>query len=149
VYHRVSGSESDRGRRFLKCIAQSRDNGKHCRIKSRECCDLNINLIKRWVWIVFEQVKPKDTEIGVCWFSAKHAVLRKSKDWLARNQDNVSWVESDAQCNKKWENSRIHRIHHFNHCIKLFAPCGPLIGNKKYSYSYTISCSCSFWGHTK
>jgi hypothetical protein len=37
-----------------------------------------------------EQVKPKDTEIGVCWFSAKHAVLRKSKDWLARNQDNVS-----------------------------------------------------------
>jgi hypothetical protein len=32
-------------------------------------------------------VKPK---IGICCFSAKHAVLkRKSKDWLARNQDNV------------------------------------------------------------
>jgi hypothetical protein len=29
--------------------------------------------------------------IGICWFSAKHAALRrKSKDWLARNQDNVS-----------------------------------------------------------
>ena len=32
-------------------------------------------------------VKPK---IGICCFSAKHAVLkRKSKDGLARNQDNV------------------------------------------------------------
>ena len=29
-------------------------------------------------------------EIGICCFSAKHAVLRsKSKDWLARNQNNV------------------------------------------------------------
>jgi hypothetical protein len=26
---------------------------------------------------------------------------------------------------------------HFNHCIKLFAPCGPLIGNTN-SYSYSI-----------
>jgi hypothetical protein len=33
----------------------------------------------------------KDYTIGICYFSAKHAVLkRKSKDWLARNQDNVS-----------------------------------------------------------
>ena len=33
----------------------------------------------------------KDYEIGICCFSAKHAALRrKSKDWLARNQDNVS-----------------------------------------------------------
>ena len=32
----------------------------------------------------------KDYKIGIC-FSAKHAALRrKSKDWLARNQDNVS-----------------------------------------------------------
>jgi len=32
----------------------------------------------------------KDYEIGICFFSAKHAALRrKSKDWLARNQDNV------------------------------------------------------------
>jgi hypothetical protein len=31
----------------------------------------------------------------MCCFSAKHAALRrKSKDWLARNQDNVSeWVD--------------------------------------------------------
>ena len=33
----------------------------------------------------------KDYKIGICCFSAKHAVLRrKSKDWLGRNQDNVS-----------------------------------------------------------
>ena len=32
----------------------------------------------------------KDYEIGICSFSAKHASLRrKSKDWLARNQDNM------------------------------------------------------------
>jgi len=32
-----------------------------------------------------------DYEIGICCFSAKVVVLkRKSKDWLARNQDNVS-----------------------------------------------------------
>ena len=33
----------------------------------------------------------KDHKIGICCFSAKHAALmRKSKDWLARNQNNVS-----------------------------------------------------------
>ena len=33
----------------------------------------------------------KDYQISICCFSAKHAALwRKSKDWLARNQDNVS-----------------------------------------------------------
>ena len=33
----------------------------------------------------------KDYKIGICCFSAKHAAFRsKSKDWLARNQDNVS-----------------------------------------------------------
>ena len=33
----------------------------------------------------------KDYKIGICCFSSKHAALRrKSKDWLARNQDNVS-----------------------------------------------------------
>ena len=35
----------------------------------------------------------KDYEIGICCFSAKHAAFRsKSKDSLARNQDNVSGV---------------------------------------------------------
>jgi hypothetical protein len=33
----------------------------------------------------------KDYKIDICCFFAKHAALkRKSKDWLARNQDNVS-----------------------------------------------------------
>ena len=33
----------------------------------------------------------KDYKIGICFFSAKHAAFRrKSKDGLARNQDNVS-----------------------------------------------------------
>jgi hypothetical protein len=37
------------------------------------------------------EIQPKDYKIGICCFSAKHTALRrKSKDWLARNQDNVS-----------------------------------------------------------
>ena len=33
----------------------------------------------------------KDYTIGICCFSATYAALRrKSKDWLARNRDNVS-----------------------------------------------------------
>ena len=33
----------------------------------------------------------KDYKIGICCFSVKHAALRRrSKGWLAKNQDNVS-----------------------------------------------------------
>ena len=33
----------------------------------------------------------KDDKIGICCFFAKHVALRrKNKDWLPRNQDNVS-----------------------------------------------------------
>ena len=33
----------------------------------------------------------KDYKIGICYFSPKQAALRReSKDWLARNQNNVS-----------------------------------------------------------
>jgi len=43
----------------------------------------------------------KEYKIGLCCFSAKHAALRrKSKDWLARNQDNVS----------EWSNMSIHGL---------------------------------------
>ena len=36
-------------------------------------------------------VQTKDYNIGICCFFAKHAALRrKSKDWLAGNQNNVS-----------------------------------------------------------
>ena len=39
----------------------------------------------------------KDYKIGMCCFSAKHAALRrKSKDWLARNQNNVTCLPADC-----------------------------------------------------
>ena len=43
--------------------------------------------------------RTKDYKIGICCFSAKHAALRrKSKDWLARNQDNVSeWSDMSTR----------------------------------------------------
>ena len=43
--------------------------------------------------------KPKDYKIGICCFSAKHAPLRrKNKDWLARNQNNVSeWSDMSTR----------------------------------------------------
>jgi hypothetical protein len=41
----------------------------------------------------------KDYKIGICCFSVKHAALgRKSKDWLARNQNNVSeWSDMSTR----------------------------------------------------
>ena len=41
----------------------------------------------------------KDYKIGICCFSAKHVALkRKSKDWLARNQNNVSeWKDMSTR----------------------------------------------------
>jgi hypothetical protein len=43
----------------------------------------------------------KDYKIGICCFSAKHAALRrKSKDWLARNLNNVS----------EWSDMSIRRL---------------------------------------
>ena len=37
------------------------------------------------------RVIPKTIQIDICCFYGKHAALRrKSKDWSARNQDNVS-----------------------------------------------------------
>ena len=40
-----------------------------------------------------------DYTIGICCFSAKHAALRrKSIDWLARNQNNVSeWSDMSTR----------------------------------------------------
>ena len=43
----------------------------------------------------------KDYKIGICCFSSKHAAFRrKSKDWMARNQNNMSeWSNmSTADC---------------------------------------------------
>jgi hypothetical protein len=61
----------------------------------------------------------KDYQIGICCFSAKHASLRsKSKDWLARNQDNVSeWSDMSIRGLLK------HRILAKN---SILTPCMPL-----------------------
>ena len=63
--------------------------------------------IKLGLFILFllcsSQVKSQtnDYKIGICCFSANHAALRsKSKDWLTRNQDNVS----------EWGGMSIHRL---------------------------------------
>ena len=43
----------------------------------------------------------KDYKIGICCFSTKHVALRrKSKDWLVRNQNNVS----------EWRDMSTHRL---------------------------------------
>jgi hypothetical protein len=43
--------------------------------------------------------KTKDYKIGICCFSAKHAALRrKSKDWLARNRDNLCEWSDMSNC---------------------------------------------------
>ena len=46
-------------------------------------------------------IQTKDYKIDICCFSAKYtAIRRKSKDWLARNQNNVS----------EWSNMSIRRL---------------------------------------
>ena len=46
-----------------------------------------------------QSYQTKDYKIGICCFNAKHAALqRKSKDWLARNQNNVSeWSDNSTR----------------------------------------------------
>ena len=45
------------------------------------------------------EVKPKTIKMDICCFSAKHTALRrKSKDWLVRNQNNVSeWSDMSTR----------------------------------------------------
>ena len=50
-----------------------------------------VSLVCGRCWFEPRSGQTKDYKIGICCFSANHAALRrKSKDWLARNQDNVS-----------------------------------------------------------
>ena len=45
----------------------------------------------KWLACSPQSGQTKDYNIGICCFSTKNAALRKkSKDWFARNQDNVS-----------------------------------------------------------
>jgi hypothetical protein len=44
-----------------------------------------------WSWVDSRSGQTNDYYTAICFFSAKYAALRrKSNDWLARNQDNVS-----------------------------------------------------------
>ena len=73
-------------------------------------------------------VKQKTYKIGISCFSAKHTSLRsKSKDWLARNQDNASeWTDMFFQ----WTNTAKIRValvqsgyhHHLIEMYLLFSP---------------------------
>jgi hypothetical protein len=56
-------------------------------IKTMNSMSTNISLHLDEPWLG----QTKNYEIGICFFSASHAALRKkSKDWLAQNQDIVS-----------------------------------------------------------
>ena len=45
-------------------------------------------------WVEFRLGQANDYKIGICFFFAKHAALRrKSKNWVARNHENVSRME--------------------------------------------------------
>ena len=50
-------------------------------------------------WFEPRSGQNKDYQIGICCFSAKHVALRrKSIDWLARNQTNVSeWSDMSTR----------------------------------------------------
>ena len=50
-------------------------------------------------WVRAPVGSTKDYEFGICWFSAKHAELRrKNKDWLDPNQNNVSkWGDTSIR----------------------------------------------------
>jgi len=59
----------------------------------------------------------KSYKIGICCFSANHAPLRrKSKDWLARNQNNVSeWGDMSTRRRVGLVQSGPHHHHLIEH----------------------------------
>jgi hypothetical protein len=72
----------------------------------------------------------KDYKIGICFFSVKDAeLIRQSKDWLVRNQDNVSeWINMSTRgLLFLWTNIHTMRVslvqnrHHLSK-INLFLP---------------------------
>ena len=70
--------------------------------------------IERWTG------ETKGYQIDICCFSAKHAALkRKSKDWLARNQNNVSEWSDMSTCGLLFQRVGLVQCgtHHY-HLIK-------------------------------
>ena len=56
-----------------------------------KCCPNNGTLSCFGTFVIIKEAQAKDYKNSICCFSAKRTVLRsESKDWLARNQDNVS-----------------------------------------------------------
>jgi hypothetical protein len=74
----------------------------------------------------------KEYKIGMCCFSAKNAALRrKSKDWLARNQNNVSkWSDISTQwlLLAQLGKGNVSLYHHLAPVVRrlLFVVCRPL-----------------------
>jgi hypothetical protein len=75
--------------------------------------------------LVTNKGQTRDYKIIICCFSAKHAALRrKSKDWLAHNQNNVSgWsnmstrglfnfsaISWRVQVNFQWDDDEVHFV---------------------------------------
>jgi hypothetical protein len=88
----------DPHRKWSRCV-------EYCIVTNQRLCETfeqNIVLsrltldVKPLYIIVYS---PNGYEIGICCFSAKHTALRrKTKDWLARNQNNVSeWSEMSTR----------------------------------------------------
>ena len=78
-------------------------NIKNIKIRTQVLSHLNFYIPHRWrnVSVLASSAvdrgfeprsgQTREHKFGICCFSANHATLRrKSKDWLARNQDNVS-----------------------------------------------------------
>ena len=74
----------------------------------------------------------KEYKIGICCFSAQNAALmRKSKDWLARNQNNVSeWSDISTQrlLLAHLAKGKVSIYHHLAHVIRRLSllVCRPL-----------------------
>ena len=95
------------------------------RVKAN-CCIMVIVLSSNVVYRGFEprSCQTKDYAICFCFFLAKHAALRKkSKDWLARNQNNVSgWSNMSIRGllpqTASTINIKLSRPHHRHHLIE-------------------------------
>jgi hypothetical protein len=100
----------------------------------------------------------KDYKIGICCFSAKHGSLRrKSKDWLARNQDNAHTTLFLLLVNKDPRGfGRVRVAHRFRFCyvvlLSIFTFWVPCCGVRYGSHEsdawliFTSSCllECSY-----
>ena len=78
---------------FVPVLVDIQVYKSNCHYPHRWCNSTRALLASSVVERVFEprSSETKDFEVGICCFSAKDAALmRKSKVWLARSQDNVS-----------------------------------------------------------